>query len=158
MSGDEFSDLTRRIHFELGEIQMVLARINNSWDGARRSNDDAYLDSVALNLHGFYSGFERVFVQIAEIVDGHLPRGDNWHDILLRQMMSEVPRVRPAVISGETGRLLDELRRFRHVVRNVYTHKFNPENIHKLVRYASDSFERLKTELTAFSDFLNQGV
>ena len=154
MRGKEFVDLTKRIHEELDEIQRVLARINDGWERARRSNDDFYLDGVALNLHGFYAGFERIFTQIAEAVDGDLPRGENWHELLFLQMTREIPGIRPAVISTETGRLLDELRRFRHVVRNVYTHHFQPENIGKLVRYASDAFERLKTELTGFTDFL----
>jgi hypothetical protein len=156
MSSEEFLDLIKRIQLELGEIQIVLTRINSRWDDARRSNDDVYLDSVALNLHGFYSGFERVFTQIAETVDGNLPRGENWHELLLQRMMSEVPRIRPAVITAETGRLLDELRRFRHVVRNVYTHKFNPEKIEVLVKSATDVYERLKAELNTFADFLEQ--
>jgi hypothetical protein len=156
MRGKEFEDLTKRIHQELDEIQRVLARINDGWERARHSNDDFYLDGVALNLHGFYSGFERIFTQIAEAVDGDLPRGENWHELLFLQMTREVPGIRPAVISTETGRLLDELRRFRHVVRNVYTHNFQPENIGKLVRYASDAFERLKAELTGFTDFLER--
>jgi hypothetical protein len=98
MSGEEYFGLIRRIHQELSELRIVLTRINTSWEGARRSNDDAYLDSVALNLHGFYSGFERVFTQIAETVDNDLPRGDNWHELLLRQMTSQIADIRPAVI------------------------------------------------------------
>ena len=120
MSHKEFSGLTKRIRQELDEIQIVLSRIHAGWEHAHRSNDDLYLDSVALNLHGFYSGFERIFTHIAEIVDDDLPRGENWHELLLFQMMREVPKIRPAVISTETGRLLDRLRRFRHVVCNVY--------------------------------------
>jgi hypothetical protein len=156
MSGKEFVDLIQRVHEELNEIQRVLTRVKDGWQRAHRSNDDYYLDSVALNLHGFYSGFERLFTQIAETVDGDLPRGENWHELLLRQMEREVPDVRPAVISTEAGRLLDELRRFRHVVRNVYTHNFNLEKIGILVKYASSAFERLKAELSAFADFLDQ--
>jgi hypothetical protein len=156
VNGNEFSGLTRRIHQELGEIQRVLSRITDGWKRANRTNDDYYIDGVALNLHGFYSGFERVFIHIAETVDDNLPRGENWHELLLKQMMNEVPGIRPAVISTETGRLLDELRRFRHVVRNVYTHNFNPENIEKLIQYASDAFEYLKAELSAFANFLEQ--
>ncbi|GAB4461287.1 MAG: hypothetical protein Kow0070_18690 [Anaerolineales bacterium] len=113
-------------------------------------------DSVALNLHGFYSGFERIFTQIGEVVDDHLPRGDNWHELLLRQMTEEKPQIRPAVISIRTGKLLDELRRFRHVVRNVYTHKFNSENIEKLIGVADEALDRLQAELTAFANFLDQ--
>lgn len=154
MSGKDFSDLIKRTYQELEEIWRVLTRIHEGWERARNSNDDFYIDGVALNLHGFYSGFERIFTHIAETIDDNLPRGENWHELLLKQMMSEVPGIRPAVISAETGRLLDELRRFRHVVRNVYTHSFNPENIGKLIGYASDAFERLKAELTAFTKFL----
>ena len=156
MSGEEYFGLIRRIHQELSEIHIVLTRINTSWEGARRSNDDAYLDSVALNLHGFYSGFERIFTHIAETVDNELPRGDNWHELLLRQMTSKVSDIRPASVEITAGRLLDELRRFRHVVRNVYTHNFIPENIGKLVKYANEAFERLQAELNTFADFLEQ--
>jgi len=156
MSDEEFLDLIKRIHQESDEIQQVLARITGGWEHARHSNNDYYIDSIALNLHGFYSGFERIFTQIAETVDGNLPHGENWHELLLRQMTNEVPNVRPAVISTETRNLLDELRRFRHVVRNVYTHKFNATNIGKLVGFASDAFERLNAELVAFTNFLEQ--
>lgn len=131
MSDTEFSGLIKRVHQELEEIRRVLTRAHDGWERARRSNDDYYIDGVALNLHGLYSGFERIFTLIAETVDDNLPDGENWHELLLKQMMSEVPGVRPAIISTETGHLLDELRRFRHVVRNVYTHNFNPENIKK---------------------------
>jgi hypothetical protein len=156
MSEEEYVGLIRRIHQELSEIRIVLTRIDTSWEGARRSNDDAYLDSVALNLHGFYSGFERIFTHIAETVDNELPRGENWHELLLRQMTNQVSDIRPAVISTEAWLLLDELRRFRHVVRNVYTHNFIPENIGKLVGYANEAYKRLKAELSKFAEFLEQ--
>ena len=156
MNGDEFAGLNKRIHQELREIQRVMTRISDGWERARRSNDDFYIDGVALNLHGLYSGFERIFIHIAEAVDDNLPHGENWHELLLKQMMGEVPGVRPAVVSVETGCLLDELCRFRHMVRHVYTHNFNPGNIEKLILYASDALERQKAELTAFTDFLEQ--
>jgi len=38
---------------------------------------------------------ERILTIIAETVDGRLPRGENWHLLLLEQMMTEIPRVRP---------------------------------------------------------------
>lgn len=134
----------------------MLSRITTGWEHARHTHDEFYIDSIALNLHGFYSGFERIFAQIAETVDGNLPRGENGHELLLRQMANEVPGVRPAVISTETRNLLNEHRRFRHVVRNVYTHHFDPDRIGKLVNDAIVAFERLKAELSAFANFLDQ--
>ena len=157
MKDEELAELIERIRQELGETQRVLDRVNEGWERARRSNDDYYLDSVALNLHGFYSGFERIFAHIAESIDGDLPRGENWHLLLLQQMMNDVSDIRPAVISTETGNILNELRRFRHLVRNVYTYNLDPVRLGKLVKESSEMFEQLKAELLAFVAFLENG-
>jgi hypothetical protein len=149
-------ELIERIQLELDEIPRVLARMNEGWERFRRSNDDYYLDGVALNLHGFYMGIERILTRIAEMIDGDLPHGENWHLLLLEQMMKEDPRVRPAVISTEIGTKLDEYRRFRHVVRNVYTHNFDPVKLGKLVNSAPELFTQTKAELLAFAAFLEQ--
>lgn len=71
-------------------------------------------------------------------------------------MNREIPGVRPAVISTETGKFLDELRRFRHIVRNVYTHHIDPERLGKLVKGSSESFAQLTAEISAFAAFLEQ--
>ena len=156
MRDEELAKLAERIRQELGEISRVVTRTSEGWERARRSNDDYYLDSVALNLHGFYSGFERLFTQIAEVVEGDLPHGESWHQLLLRRRMTEVPMIRPAVISKETGAKLDDYRGFRHVVRNVYAYKFDPDKLEKLVRSVPDLFAQLKAELLAFASFLEQ--
>ena len=112
---------------------------------------------MALNLHGFYAGFERIFVRIAEVIDGDLPQGESWHLFLLQQMLEEVPNVRPAVISTEAGNMLNEYRGFRHIVRNVYTYKLDPAKVGKLVLSAQNTFTKLNAELLAFASFLEQG-
>jgi len=80
---EEVTILVRRIRQELGELERVLNRTQEGWEQFRRSNDDLYLDGVALNLHGLYSGFERLFMRIAETIDGNLPQGAEWHKLLL---------------------------------------------------------------------------
>lgn len=73
MKEADLSGLANRIRLELIELERVLSRIQEGWQRAQRSNDDYYLDSVALNLHGFYSGLERIFLLIAESIDGSMP-------------------------------------------------------------------------------------
>ena len=68
--------------------------------------------------------------------------------------MNEVPGICPAEISTETGTRLDEYRRFRHVVRNVYTHRFDPAKLGKLINSAPELFARIKAELLPFAAFL----
>jgi hypothetical protein len=75
--------LANRIRNDLVELERVLQRVENGWEIASRQGDDYYRDSVALNLHGWYSGLERIFVLIAETLDGKLPKGENWHQTLL---------------------------------------------------------------------------
>ena len=110
------------------------------------------MDGVALNLHSFYSGTERIFELIAGNVDDMLPKGENWHQALLKQMAEEITEVRPAVISDSVRLDLDEYRGCRHIVRNVYTYKFDSARIEKLTEKAGRLFTRLRAELLAFAD------
>jgi hypothetical protein len=149
--------LAERIRAELDEIGRVLERARDEWEEARRSNDDRYLDGVALNLHGFYSGVERIFTLIAETLDNSMPQGENWHVRLLEQMTRTVPNVRPAVISKSVCKQLDEYRGFRHIVRNVYAYHLNPLKLEKLVKESAGMFAQLAAELSAFIAFLENG-
>jgi hypothetical protein len=52
--------LSARIDSELAELKLVVARTLQAWDKATKQDDDFYLDSVALNLHAFYSGLKTI--------------------------------------------------------------------------------------------------
>lgn len=146
--------LVGRVLSELDEIKQAVQRVPLAWERAHASTDDLYYDSVALNLHGFYSGLERIFELIAGEIDGSRPQGDNWHQQLLRQMAAEIPKVRPAVISVQTRDLLDEYRGFRHVVRNVYAFCLTPSRMEHLVNGLAHVFERVENELVQFCEIL----
>lgn len=125
--------LAARMRDELTELDRVADCVAEGWGRALRNGDDYYLDSVALNLHGFYGGLERIFELIAATIDNTKPKGENWHQALLQQMATEIPDLRPAVISQKTLQSLDEYRGFRHVVRNVYAYNFETAKLQKLV-------------------------
>ena len=153
---DPLRQLAARIRRELVEIGRVLHRVEEGWNRARRSSDDYYIDAVALNLNGFYGGLERIFERIAAVVDDAKPSGENWHQILLRQMAEEVADVRPAVISESMRAKLDEYRAFRHVSRNIYTFNLDPAKLEHLVVDAPVCFAQVRAELLAFADLLER--
>jgi len=132
----------------------VVGRVESGWKAAVRNDDELYYDSVALNIHSFYSGLERVFEKISSVVDDALPQGINWHQELLSQMALEIPNIRPAVISDKTRALLEPYRGFRHVVRNVYTYKIMPEKMKPLAKGIRPLFKQVEKELTGFSRFI----
>jgi hypothetical protein len=148
--------LAGRIRQELDGIERLVMRANRALAAAQKHQGDAdlYMDSAALNLHDVYSGLERVFKQIAAIVDGSLPTAPDWHRQLLQQMELNLPKVRPPVLSGESIERLDEYLRFRHVVRNVYTFSFDPERVGRLVTELESLYPVFRQELLAFADFL----
>jgi hypothetical protein len=146
--------LAQEIKTEIVQIENSIQRSSLGWQHYLDSSDQLYLDSVALGLHNFYSGLERLFEKVAKVVDGTLPSGANWHQLLLEQMSLESPQLRPALISVESRRALEEYRGLRHVVRNVYAFQLDPDKLRYLVEAAPLVFSQIKTECLAFAAFV----
>lgn len=73
----KYLTLGSHIREELSEIQMSIQRAKKAWSLALNEDDSLYLDSVALNLHNFYNGLERIFERVAENIDEIKPEGLN---------------------------------------------------------------------------------
>jgi hypothetical protein len=149
--------LAARIHKELQELEHVVERCLDIWQQAEQSQDDRYIDGVALNLHSFYTGLERIFELIAAEVDRSVVQSPHWHQQLLRQMATPIPEVRPAVISDDVRDKLDRYRGFRHVVRNIYAFEIDQELIAPLLRDLAATFESVKADIRSFADTLTGG-
>ncbi|MCS3671993.1 hypothetical protein GGQ21_002663 [Salinibacter ruber] len=146
-----------RIRREVEQIEDVVDRAQAIWaDVDLNRPADHRIDAVALNLHGFYAGLERVFKIVAERIDQTVPEGGSWHQELLEQMNTELNGVRPSVLSDDARKKLDRYRGFRHVVRNVYAFEFDPEQLDLLMRKLPETAERVFADLQAFADTLDR--
>lgn len=140
------------IRRELQDLNPLIEKAQRGLRAARSSSDqDLYLDSVALNLHDFYTGIERILLHIAGTIDNVVPTGAQWHQELLQQMHIDVPGLRTSVLSDQAFECLKEYLAFRHVVRNVYTFKFDPERIAILVAKLPSCHDQLRKELDGFA-------
>jgi ribonuclease HepT-like protein len=150
--------LAGRIRKELDDLERLVSRANRAMHTAQKNpqDTDLYVDSASLNLHDVYSGFERIFKQIAATVDGNMPASAEWHRELLEQMGLDLPKVRPPILTADSIQRLDPYLRFRHVVRNVYTFSFDPERIGRLVNELEMVFAQIRQELLAFANFLEK--
>lgn len=151
-----YQTLSRRIKVELDEMERTVHTIQRHWKKVETStpDQDAYLNSVAMGLHSFYSGLERLFELVATELDGGTLGGDAWHTELLKQMSLDVSKVRPSVIQAETGKRLDEYRKFRHLVRNIYTTHLDPLRVGTLVSRLWEVWNSVRQELIVFCQFL----
>jgi hypothetical protein len=150
--------IATRMRQELAAIERLAVRAARAMELARQrsTEQDFYLDSVALSLHDIYTGLERVFQQVATGVDEDVPSGEAWHEALLRQMAVERPPRRPAVITEATRDALDNFLRFRHVVRNVYAFEFDGQRLGRLVEDLGEVLAGARTDLLAFAEFLER--
>lgn len=155
MSDTVYQALVIRFKGEISDLDSLAQRISRAWRFAQTSpaEQDMFLDSVALGLHGFYSGLESLLLQVARHLDDNVPDGDGWHAKLITQMHVETD-LRPAVIALSDVEFLDELRRFRHLVRNVYAFNLLPDRIQPLVERITEQWPHLRSELVAFSEFI----
>jgi len=148
--------LIERMQNEIPLLDEIIEKTLTYWEtGAKNSEfQEVFIGYVALNLHSFYSGLEKIFLLVARFMEKKEPSGKNWHSLLLKQISHDIPNIRPALISHITAEQLQEYKRFRHVVRNVYTTSLAPQKMTPLLKELPDLWERIKTELVDFINFL----
>lgn len=153
----QYRVLAERIKVELAALEQVVERVERALQRAAEDPEDRvyFLTSVALDLHGFYSGVERLLQLIARNIDQSLPAGPNWHRELLSQLTLLIPQVRPAVLAAETQVALIDYLGFRHVVRNVYTFNLNLNRVTELAEALRNTFSLTQRDLLAFVSFLD---
>ena len=143
--------LAERIQVELMAIGQAVSQTESFMGQLSAVTDEglqaALVSAIALNLHAFYTGAERVFSEIAKRVDGSLPAGTEWHKQLLLQMAAPLPGLRVAVISEPLLAQLDEFRRFRHVVRSNYAHILDRDRVLALAEQLQDCYGNFQGEL-----------
>lgn len=117
MDPDRYVAFAAQVRAQLLEIAAIYDRI----DEREQVPGPAGLESLALQLHNLYSAVEGLFEIVADACENHVDADAGYHTSLLRRMSVAVPGIRPAIVSAETLPLLDNLRRFRHVVRHAYS-------------------------------------
>lgn len=119
------SPLFAEISAVLDKAEAEAARSKRAAQRLSRSPADPldqwiHLTAVASGIEHAYSGVEQVFRIVAAEIDGAVPAGDDWHARLCALMFTPVPGLRPAVLPAALRADLDDLRAFRHRVRNLY--------------------------------------
>ena len=148
--------LAARISRHLSDIEKVVNHCEDIYQKATQNENKIYFEAIALNLHGFYMGSERIFEDIARTLDKNMPSSSDWHHLLLQQMSLDLQPIRPPIIQETTYQCLDEYRRFRHVVRHGYTIHLKIKSVKELAEGLRDCFTAVQQDLNNFILFLHQ--
>lgn len=140
----------RRLAAEIEHELERLEQLREELGSAPRDDDTFTLRARGSVLHDFYSGIERVFIRIAEELNGGVPQGEQWHRQIITDMSLEIPGVRPPVIQPELARELGDYLRFRHVFRNVYGSLLEAERMRPLEERLPDVLAAFLKQIRAF--------
>jgi hypothetical protein len=126
-SRTDFERLIADLTSDLKDLNVVVAENARAWERIEHGADDR-LDWAALGytIHNIYGVIENYCLRVAKFFENGLP-GEAWHKELLHRMTLQIGTLRPALLDQDTYRLIDELRSFRHLFRNLYARPLDPD-------------------------------
>ena len=142
--------LARRLAAEVESELSSLGALEAELASAPPGDDTYALRARGSILHDFYNGIERVFVRIARELNGGVPRAEQWHRELIRNMALDIPAVRPAVIDTDLAGTLEEYLRFRYVFRNVYGAVLSAGRMRSLEARMPATLEAFRNQIRSF--------
>lgn len=156
MKSERIVDVVAEIRSELDALNRLRDDILRIWASLPTDAEQRRIheSAVALKLHNFYTGAEKIFELVAEELNGGAPSGRDWHKRLLHSMCLVLPGVRPPVLSEQTEAALREILAFRHIVRNIYSFDLDSERLALLVKRYPHVSAQLSTDISAFADCL----
>jgi hypothetical protein len=148
----DFERLIAELRSDVRDLNAVVAENARAWERIERGATDR-LDWAALGytIHNVYGVIESYCLRVAKFFENGL-ESESWHRELLQRMKLEIPSLRPALLSEDAYLLIDDLRSFRHLFRNLYARPLDPERtglVQAKVEAASRAFEEAHTEFVA---------
>lgn len=155
ISTTELREIATDIENEMIRLSRLEEQINlvQIEIGKNPNLSNIFYESLALKLHNFYTGCERIFQIVASELNGGLPSSYDWHRRLLNRMAT-VQDKRPAILSQQTAKILEEYLAFRHVVRNIYGFELEPQRLENLVKTYPLVWQKFQHEIQEFLQWL----
>lgn len=151
---EKIAILKSAIQRDLKRLEKLFKRFTDSYSQYQKSEEYSKLVESAFYVNQIYTGFERIFKNIAKTFENNIEE-DYWHKSLLERMNLEIKNIRPALLSDESYECLNELRSFRHFFRHAYDVDIDREKF-KIVSDRVFKLKKLfKREITRFMAFLD---
>lgn len=156
MPENQYLALKTRIEGETIFLQETIDRIQQILPQAGSVSDIIIVPALAGYISDFYNGCERISERVAIMLDGRLPKGENWHQQLLEQMAEPGGCERPPLWQGALLLQLNDYRSFRHVERHRYRIELQKDRVFALAAEILPVFERIQTAVEHFNQWLDQ--
>lgn len=112
----------------------------------------------AMKSQQFYTAIEDLFKQIAKSFENHIDNMGSFHKEILNRMNTQIPSIRPQVITDSTLGFLDKLRAFRHFIRHAYDCELNLDELILVQKRMSSDFSLFQKDMDSFYKYLKKLV
>ena len=108
----------------------------------------------AMKTQEFYAALEGLFKQIAKAFENHVKNLSEFHKELLVRMNTEMPKMRPAVLTQPSMAFLTEVHSFRHFIRQAYGCLLDEKKLDSLQARIRKEFSVVKQDLQQFRSYV----
>lgn len=145
-----------RVALLLGYFEEQKRIIDNLYKELQEAQFDNKKDTVYAGflMHNLYSALEELMEEVAKTFENTVEDTAKYHRELLKRMLINVYRIRPALWSEETFKLLDEMRGFRHIFRHSYGYDLDKEKVTILRNKILSNWNKVEEDLERFQNFL----
>jgi predicted nucleotidyltransferase len=154
MPDNKYLALKVRLEDELKSLEDTFQTITELLTQKDTIPEIALIPALASYIADFYSGCERISERVAVYLDDGLPKTENWHQELLKQVADPGGDNRPSLWSGSLLLELDEYRKFRHLERHIYKIELKPNKVITLAENVETVFNKIKSALAIFYQWL----
>jgi hypothetical protein len=140
----------------LGYFDKQMSIIKKLYNEIIRVNVENYEPRFlfAMRTQQFYTSLEDLFKQIAKAFENHIDTMSNFHKEILARMNTEVPKIRPAVLSTQSLKFLDKIRAFRHFIRHAYDCELDEKELRLIQKKLIDEFHHVEKDLQNFHAYI----
>ncbi len=139
---------------DASRIERLLDRFEKVWKDYRNRKEYSLLVESAFTVNQVYTGYERIFRNIANTFENSISDSE-WHRSLLDRMKLEIEGIRPAFLSEQSHKSLHELLSFRHYFRHAYDSDIDDEKFSIVAKRTLDLKKLLKDEVDRFVKFID---
>lgn len=108
----------------------------------------------ALKTQQFYTAIEDLFKQVAKSFENHIKDLAQFHKELLIRMNTEIPTIRPSVISQESLIFLDKIGTFHQFIHYAYDCELNVDELASIQEKLKKDFSSFEKDLEQFRRFV----
>ena len=140
----------------LGYWKKQLALIDRLYSEVVRISLDSYENKYVFSLKAqqLYTAIEDLLKQVAKAFENNISDVSSYHKELLVRLNTDVPKIRPALLSRESFLLLDEVRKFRHFIRHAYDCELDEKELKIILEKLKSDFHFVENDFASFEKYI----